>query len=91
MNVLQRVNQEAREEVKYVWFIFLKGLTDVLLGTSDKCELRGDNQGALALSVNPVYHQRTKHIDIRHRFICEMVPSRAISPSVRQANIVPFK
>jgi len=29
-----------------------------------KCELRGDNQGSLALSVNPVYHQRIKHIDI---------------------------
>ena len=29
-----------------------------------RCVLRGDNQGALALSVNPVYH---------HRFICEVV------------------
>lgn len=42
------------------------------------CELRGDNQGSLALSVNPVYHQRTKHIDIRHRFICEMVNAGVI-------------
>lgn len=37
------------------------------------CELRGDNQGALALDVNPVYHQRTKHIHVRHRFICDVV------------------
>jgi len=27
----------------------------------------GDNQGAIALSRNPVDHQRSKHIDIRYR------------------------
>ena len=31
--------------------------------------LYGDNQGALALSKNPVDHQRSKHIDIRYHFI----------------------
>ena len=28
-----------------------------------------DNTGAISLAKNPVAHQRTKHIDIRHHFI----------------------
>ena len=31
--------------------------------------LNCDNQGAIALSKNPVHHQRSKHIDIRYHFI----------------------
>ena len=61
--------------------IWIKSLTDSLfslgLGASASpsltCELRGDNQGALALAVNPVYHQRTKYINIRHRFLYDVV------------------
>ena len=60
--------------------IWIKSLTDSLLSLaiagsapSLRCELRGDNQGALALAINPVYHQRTKHIHVRHRFICDVV------------------
>ena len=34
-----------------------------------KATLYGDNQGALALSKNPVNHQRSKHIDIKFHFI----------------------
>ena len=29
----------------------------------------GDNQGAIALSKNPVNHQRSKHIDVRYHFV----------------------
>ncbi len=28
-----------------------------------------DNQGAMALTWNPQFHQRTKHIDIRYHFV----------------------
>lgn len=34
--------------------------------------LLGDNQGANALTKNPEYHSRTKHIHVRQRFITEM-------------------
>jgi hypothetical protein len=35
--------------------------------------IQGDNQGCIALTKNPTYHSRTKHIDIRHHFIREKV------------------
>ena len=34
-----------------------------------------DNTGANSLSQNPLFHQRTKHIDIETHFICEKVAS----------------
>lgn len=32
-----------------------------------------DNQAAIKLICNPVYHQRSKHIDIKYKFVREMV------------------
>ena len=32
-----------------------------------------DNMSAINISKNPVQHSRTKHIDIRHHFIRELV------------------
>ena len=54
--------------------LWIKSLIDEIYGPLSY-ELRGDNQGSLALATNPVYHQRSKHIHIRHRFICEVVNS----------------
>ena len=41
-------------------------------------KLNGDNQGALALARNPEYHARTKHIDIQHHFIRDLVTSERV-------------
>lgn len=35
----------------------------------EKITVYGDNQGAIALTKNPVGHQRSKHIDIKYHFI----------------------
>ena len=32
-----------------------------------------DNQSTISMTKNPVFHNRTKHIDIRHHFIRELV------------------
>jgi hypothetical protein len=40
--------------------------------------IHSDNQGCIALSLNPVSHSRAKHIDIRHHFIRERVASDEI-------------
>ncbi|XP_062075108.1 secreted RxLR effector protein 161-like [Humulus lupulus] len=37
-----------------------------------------DNTNAINLSKNPVQHSRTKHIDIRHYFLFELVESKII-------------
>jgi len=40
--------------------------------------LHCDNQGAIALTKNPEYHARTKHIDIQYHFIRQHVEAGAI-------------
>ncbi len=37
-----------------------------------------DNQGAIAMSRNPRFHGRTKHVDIRYHFIRDKVESKEI-------------
>ncbi len=51
------------------------------LKASDKdptISLKGDNQGSLALAHNPVFHARTKHIDIQHHQIRDEMEARRI-------------
>jgi hypothetical protein len=40
---------------------------------ADAANLKIDNQSAIALSRNPVFHDRSKHIDVRYHFIRECV------------------
>jgi hypothetical protein len=40
---------------------------------SGASELLVDNQSAIALSKNPVFHERSKHIDVRYHYIRECV------------------
>ena len=37
-----------------------------------------DNTSAINISKNPVQHSRTKHIDIRHHFIRELVENKSL-------------
>ena len=67
--------------------IWLKSLL-VELGTEDDGPsatiIHCDNQGAIALAANPVFHARTKHINIQHHFVREKVAEGKI-----QLNYVP--
>ena len=38
-----------------------------------------DNTSAINISKNPVLHSRTKHIDIRHHFIRDLVEDKIVS------------
>ena len=40
--------------------------------------IKEDNQGAIALSKNPKYHPRTKHIDIKYHYIRNKVANKEV-------------
>lgn len=45
----------------------------------DSTPIYGDNQGSINLAHNPVYHGRTKHIEVRHHFIREKIVSGEVN------------
>jgi hypothetical protein len=59
---------EACKEAKY-----LKRLLSELVGFNNHIGINVDNKSALDLASNPVYHSRTKHIDVMHHFVREIV------------------
>ena len=38
-----------------------------------------DNMSAINISKNPIQHSRTKHIDIRHHFIRDLVEDKVVT------------
>ena len=53
--------------------LWLQRLFGELTNTTPAVHIRVDNQGAIALSKNPKFHARTKHIDIQHHFVREVL------------------
>jgi hypothetical protein len=45
----------------------------------DPIELNLDNQAAIQLSANGTFHQRTKHVDIKYKYIRKAVELKKIS------------
>lgn len=62
---------EATKEAMYLRQFLIE------LGFENLANVRvfNDNNGALKLSENPVFHQRTKHINVRHHFVRDVVKS----------------
>ncbi|SCV72786.1 BQ2448_4323 [Microbotryum intermedium] len=53
---------------------FLRNLLEELgITIRGPIELKGDNQGAIALTKNPVFHDRTKHLRLTEHFVRERV------------------
>lgn len=66
---------DASKEAVYL----LRLLKEVSEDSPNSLQLFNDNMGAQRLVVNPVYHARTKYIDIRHHYIREVMNSGRIS------------
>ena len=59
---------------------WLRGLLDELgFSQNDPTPLHGDNTSAIQIATNPVYHERTKHIEVDCHSIREALDSRIIS------------
>ena len=53
--------------------IWLKGLYTEICGDSSCPTIFSDSQSAIYLTKNPMYHERTKHIDVRYHYIRDVV------------------
>ena len=49
--------------------IWLRGLYSELCGVPSCITIHCDSQSAICLTKNQMFHERTKHIDVRHHFI----------------------
>ena len=54
-------------------------LSDIQVNQQSPSTIYEDNIGAIELSKNPKFHNRTKHIDISYHFVREQVEQKAIS------------
>lgn len=59
--------------------IYLRNLFFEITNNLSTISVFNDNQGALKLSVNNLYHKRTKHIDIRYHFCRECVTNKIVN------------
>lgn len=62
--------------------IWLQGIClDLKVNVPDVITLFNDNQGSISLAQNPVFHARTKHIEVHHYWIREKVEAKTFSIS----------
>lgn len=77
---LQKVIATSTTEAEYVAIteavkegLWLKGFLGELLQQKESFTVFSDNKSAICLIKNPVYHERTKHIDIKLHFVRDLV------------------
>ena len=62
-----------------IWITRLLGELDLGFGLPGApVTIKADNQGAIALSEDPKFHSRSKHIDIQWHFVREKVKQGAV-------------
>ena len=70
--------------VEVLWLRYL--LTDLCVSPSSATTIWCDNLGATYLSVNPIFHARTKHVEVDYHFVRDRVTKKEI-----QIRFIPSK
>ncbi|RVW92497.1 Retrovirus-related Pol polyprotein from transposon RE1 [Vitis vinifera] len=69
---------------KLIWLRHL--LQELRFGKDEQMKLICDNQAALHIASNPVFHERTKHIEVDCHFIREKIASGCVATSFVNSN-----
>ena len=81
-NVVARSSAEAEDRAMASTaceLIWLKGLlSDLGFSHSQPMSMFCDNQAAMHIAFNPVFHERTKHIEVDYHYIRAQVQSKVI-------------
>ncbi|RVW86900.1 Retrovirus-related Pol polyprotein from transposon RE1 [Vitis vinifera] len=67
-----------------IWLKHL--LRELRFGKDEQIKLICDNQAALHIPSNPVFHERTKHIEVDYHFIREKIASGCVATSFVNSN-----
>ena len=67
-----------------IWLKHL--LRELRFGKDEQMKLICDNQAALHIASNPVFHERTKHIEVDCHFIREKIASGCMATSFVNSN-----
>ncbi|RVW96834.1 Retrovirus-related Pol polyprotein from transposon TNT 1-94 [Vitis vinifera] len=67
-----------------IWLKHL--LRELRFGKDEQMKLICDNQAALHIASNPVFHERTKHIEVNCHFIREKIASGCVATSFVNSN-----
>lgn len=73
---------EAAKEAAYL----LRFLAEIGMGNQNTVPIYNDNQGAQKLATNPIFHSRSKHIEIRHHYVRQALKEGKISISYVPTN-----
>ena len=66
--------------------LFLKQLYNEMGVTFEPIEIFEDNQAAMAIAKNPVYHSKQKHIDVQYHFLRDVVHTGEVKLSYCPTN-----
>ena len=66
----------AKATCKTIWL--RKLFSELGIPTNSSTTIFINNQSAMHFAENPVFYARSKHIDIRHHFVCECLASNKV-------------
>jgi hypothetical protein len=79
LSLKQRVVALSSCEAEYIAIWMARLLCELLEREPEVVELKVDSKSALTLARNPVFHKRSKHIDLRYHFIRNCLAEGTVS------------